>query len=146
MSICILDTSILLEILNIPNKSTQHEQILDEFRIKSEGRESFFLPMATIIETGNHIAQNGNGDIRRRKATKFVEFIKKALTGETPFTVIQFPKKEDMTIWIEQFPDSAMRRMGLGDLSIVQDLKTMRRKNKNRHVYIWSLDQHLSSL
>ncbi|MBR4984891.1 MAG: hypothetical protein IKY83_04045 [Proteobacteria bacterium] len=145
MSICILDTSIFLEILNVPDKATQHQKIVSDLKTKLEQNESFLLPMATIIETGNHIAQNGDGTIRRSIAQKFVEQVKKALEGESPFKVIQFPQREDMALWLEQFPDSAMRGSGLGDLSIVQDWEKMCRKNPHHHVYIWSLDNHLSS-
>ncbi|WP_308255994.1 hypothetical protein [Geminocystis sp. GBBB08] len=41
------------------------------------------------------------------------------------------------------FPDSAMRGSGLGDLSIIHDWQKLCNINQGRRVYIWSLDEHL---
>lgn len=60
MSICLLDTSVFVEFLNVPNMNTQHAGICDELKQKFRDGEFLFLPLATILETGNHIAQNGN--------------------------------------------------------------------------------------
>lgn len=56
-AICLIDTSIFLEILNVPHKASQSELIFQELKEKIEAGESLFLPMATILETGNHIAK-----------------------------------------------------------------------------------------
>ncbi len=50
-----------------------------------------------------------------------------------------------MLPWLKEFPDSAMRGIGFGDISIIQDWKRLRNQNKRATVYIWSLDQHLKS-
>ena len=57
-SICLIDTSIFLEFLNIPNFNQNREAVMQEFREYIELGCTFLLPMATILETGNHIAQN----------------------------------------------------------------------------------------
>ena len=62
MSICLLDTSVFVEFLNVPNMNTRHAEICDELKQKIRDGEIQFLPLATILETGNHIAQNGNFD------------------------------------------------------------------------------------
>ena len=41
------------------------------------------------------------------------------------------------------FPDSAMRRISIGDLSIIKAWERTRIQNHGRRVRIWSLDQHL---
>jgi hypothetical protein len=46
--------------------------------------------VATILETGNHIAQNGDGNQRRICAEKFVDQVTQALEGKSPFTPINF--------------------------------------------------------
>lgn len=40
--------------------------------------------MASILETGNHIAQNGNGSIRRTTALRFTKAVRGAFEGEAP--------------------------------------------------------------
>jgi hypothetical protein len=144
-AICLIDTSIFLEILNVPHKASQSELILQELKEKIEARESLFLPMATILETGNHIAKakKVDGNQRRICAEKFVNQVTQALEGESPFTPISFLKKEDLQGWLKEFPDEAMQGRGLGDLSIIHDWQRICDQNLGRRVYIWSLDKHL---
>jgi hypothetical protein len=142
-AICLIDTSIFLEILNVPQKASQSELILQELKEKIKAGESLFLPMATILETGNHIAQNGDGNQRRTCAEKFVDQVTQALEGKSPFTPINFLKKEDLQGWLKKFPDEAMGGRGLGDLSIIHDWQRICNKTPVRRVYIWSLDNHL---
>ena len=142
-AICLIDTSSFLEILNVPHKASQSELILQKLEEKIKARESLFLPMATILETGNHIAQNGDGNQRRTCAEKFVNQVTQALEGKSPFTPISFLKKEDLQGWLKEFPDEAMQGRGLGDLSIIHDWQRICDQNLGRRVYIWSLDKHL---
>lgn len=142
--ICLIDTSVFVEILNVPQKAKKHKLILDELKEKIDGKESLFLPMATIFETGNHIAQNGDGNQRRTCAMRFVNQVQMALRGESPFQTIEFIKLEMIQQWLKEFPDMAMRGNSLGDLSIIHDFKRICKQNSSRHVYIWSLDKHLS--
>ena len=92
MSICLLDTSVFVEFLNVPNMNTRHAGICDELKQKIRDGEFLFLPLATILETGNHIAQNGNGTQRRKNAVLFVEQVQLALEGKSPFTPIATPQ------------------------------------------------------
>ncbi|ELP56206.1 hypothetical protein O53_808 [Microcystis aeruginosa TAIHU98] len=142
-AICLIDTSIFLEILNVPHKASQSELILQKLEEKIKARESLFLPMATILETGNHIAQNRDGNQRRICAEKFVNQVTQALEGKSSFTPISFLRKEDLQGWLKEFPDQAMGGRGLGDLSIIHDWQKICDQNPSRRVYIWSLDKHL---
>lgn len=144
-AICLIDTSIFVEILDVPRKAADHEQVISELQAKIEAGESLFLPMATILETGNHIAQNGDGGERRVCAHKFVLQVQQALRGQSPFRPISFPEKEQLQQWLSEFPDSAMRRNSLGDLSIIHDFHRFCRQSPLRGIYIWSKDSHLSS-
>lgn len=92
MSICLLDTSVFVEFLNVPNMNTRHAEICDELKQKIGDGEFLFLPLATILETGNHIAQNGNGTQRRKIAVFFVKQVQLALEGKSPFTPIATPQ------------------------------------------------------
>lgn len=145
MTICIVDTSVLVELLNVPNMSSRHHEIKELLKQKITENEKLFLPMATILETGNHIAQNGDGTLRRKTAERFKEQIQKALDGESPFTPIQFPARKELTKWLERYPDSVAAGSGLGDISIICDWENMCRIHPGHRIYIWSLDHHLSS-
>ena len=142
-AICLIDTSIFVEILHVPLMATQPQKILKALQSKLEADESLFLPMATILETGNHIAQNGDGTQRRKCADRFVSQVQKAFAGDSPFTPLRFLQPEDLDRWLVNFPNHAMQGSGLGDLSIIQDWQRLCEQHPYRQVYIWSLDRHL---
>lgn len=144
MSICLVDTSILCEILQVPTKFGNHAEIYKEMGKKIK-TESLLLPMIAIIETGNHIGQNGNGNQRRETAKRFVRFVRDAINGETPFTTTPFFESESMQTWLDDFPDWAGRGSGLGDLTILKEFHRQCALHPSRRIYIWSLDGHLSS-
>lgn len=142
-SVCIIDTTIFLEILRVPGKSTCHVEIVAELRKKVEASETILLPMTTIIETGNHIAQNGDGRQRRAAASQFVKNVRNAIEGNAPFSPMNFLESDKLLKWIDAFPDEAMQEIGLGDFLIIREWEESKRKFKSRRVYIWSKDQHL---
>jgi len=144
-AVCLLDTSVLVEILNVPDKAQQHRQTLQQLKERIEGGQALFLPMATIFETGNHIGQAKNGGLRRQCAQHFVEQVTKALQGSSPFKPISFLRADELRGWLAEFPDHAGQGSGLGDLSIIHDWKRLCAQNKGRRVYIWSLDEHLQA-
>ena len=149
---CILiDTSILLELLNVPYMAKQSEQIWASFDKMEKSGGIFYIPLATIIETGNHIAQNGDGRERRRCAQEFVGFITNVLNSKSPFKYLSFLTKEDLQGWIDEFPEYAMRNdskgkgMGIGDLSIIKDMEKLHQQYPTADIIVWSLDGHLDS-
>ncbi len=143
MDICLIDTSILVEILNIPNKSQCHAETIYELQQNITDRVSLFLPMATILECGNHIAHIREGGIRRRVADFFVSQVNMALAETSPFIAILFHQKEEVQKWLAAFPEGATREQGLGDISIIEDWNRLCRLYKRHRVYIWSKDSHL---
>jgi hypothetical protein len=144
MSIGIVDTSIFCEILQVPTKSQHREIVTAQLIDHINHGVTLLLPMATILETGNHVAQNGNGNLRRRTASRFVEQVQKALNGEAAWTISRpLFQPDDLREYLAQFPDSAMRGTGLGDLSIIKEFEFQCKMNPGRRIFIWSLDHHL---
>ncbi|WP_055135217.1 hypothetical protein QZH45_00190 [Pseudomonas corrugata] len=144
-AVCLVDTSIFVEILNVPIKAQQHNETLQQLEQRIRDGESLFLPMATILETGNHIGQNGDGGARRGCAEQFTRQVGAALEGRSPFKAISFLQEDEMRAWLLEFPAHAMRGSGLGDLSIIHDWQRLCSLNPARRVYIWSSDIHLSA-
>lgn len=145
MTICIVDTSVLLELLNVPGKSSRHEEIVDDYAVRQSSSEQFLLSVAVLIETGNHVAQASQGHARRSCAEKFVTFARVALDGTSPFVATPFPTSPDITEWLDDYPDRAMQGVGLGDRSLIALWDLQRRLNARRRVYIWSFDEHLQA-
>ena len=144
MSICIVDTSVFCELLRVPNMGKEHRRYTKAFKSKINKRESIILPMATIFETGNHIGQNGDGQQRRSAAKRFVETVKQAIEGESPFTPTPFMDQRTLILWLDQFALAAVQGIGLGDLSIQQEWERERKLHPRRRVYVWSKDRHLA--
>ncbi|MCB0141885.1 MAG: hypothetical protein KDE50_18420 [Caldilineaceae bacterium] len=142
-SICIIDTSVFCNILKVPKKSQWHEKTIAQFRRYNDDSYTFLLPMATIYETGNHIAQNGDGQVRRKTAELFVQQVTQAFQGQAPWTPTPFDSSAEFSIWLSQFPDQAMRGSGLGDLSIIKVFERQCELHPHRRIFIWSYDSHL---
>ena len=151
MTVCIVDTSIFCNLLSVPSRCQQRGVVLEQFREKVKAKEIFLLPMTTILETGNHIGQNGDGNERRRAAMQFVAQVRLALDGQSPFTPTRFLLRDSLAKWLDEFPnwtgrsDSKGKGSGLGDLSIVKDFEQQCELSRGHRVYIWSLDEHLAS-
>jgi hypothetical protein len=142
-AVAIVDTSIFCNVLNIPHMNGEKEKVMKELEGFLENGTTLLLPMAAVYETGNHIAHLSDGKKRRSFAKVFVEQVRKAMTGEAPWQVMQVPTIEEVGEWLSSFPDSAMRGAGMGDLSIVKEWEKFKSKVPDHRVFIWSLDSDL---
>jgi hypothetical protein len=138
----LVDTSVLCNILDLPVRNQERVQVLSDFKKRIQDGNSFLLPYAVIVETGNHIAQI-TGNHKYNKAEEFVEYIKKAFNGDTPFTPLKFPSREDVLAWLDGFPKSCSSGIGFADYSTIQEWEYQRRTTPHYSVRIWSLDEHL---
>jgi hypothetical protein len=149
MSIGLVDTSIFCEVVPVPGRTQQREEVLDVLEDHIRNGVTLLLPIATILETGNHIAHISDGSQRRATAQRFVELVQQALgnvEGPAPWTVPEpLLTPEDMQRYLNEFPDCAMQGIGLGDLSIIEEYKRQCQLHQARQVFIWSLDGHLSA-
>lgn len=152
--ISIIDTSVFLNLLDVPNRNGEREQIDRDFLEYVELGATFILPMATIIETGNHIAQNGDGGTRRATAQRFCEHVQAAFNGSAPYRVSEFPNSREVLEWLHSFPNQAGQNKSpnrttegtsFGDLSIIEEYQKCCRLFSMSEVFIWSLDSDLAS-
>lgn len=153
-SVCIIDTSVFLNLLNVPGKNQDKDAIKQTFTEYVQLGATFILPMATIIETGNHIAQNGDGGTRRRTAQRFCTSVKGAFNGDAPYQPSDFPNAMEILAWIDNFADHAGRNKTLdkpnegtsfGDLSIIKEFEKSCSMFPMSEVFIWSLDSDLAA-
>ena len=106
-NIVIVDTSILLNILDVPFKNDQRAEVAERLKDHIRKGDQLFLPIATVLETGNHIAQNGDGNQKRKCALRFVETVRMAVTDSIPWALTPLPDNETLVSWLDDFPDSA---------------------------------------
>jgi len=145
-SIVIVDTSVLLNIIDVPERNQHKPQVLDRLEKLIEGGDHLFIPMAAIVEVGNHIAHVKNGGQRRTAAERFVREVRSALADQAPWKPINFPSNSEVLKWLEAFPDSATAGVGMGDLSIRQEWASCCARYAMSHVWVWALDGDLSGL
>ncbi len=126
--VLVLDTSILCCWLRIPGKDSagaNHDRWdfnrIDELLTSERAVGSFFvLPIASLIETGNHIAQC-NGD-RYKLATTLTDHLKDTVDGLSPWAAFT----EQSTLWeptnlqglAEEWPRLAVGGTSIGDATI----------------------------
>ena len=141
--VVIVDTTVLLNVLDIPPRNQNRDAVLAEFKKLVEREVSLLLPMVALFETGNHIARLSNGRQRRRHAARFCDRVGEALEGKAPWTPVPLPEPADLAQWLDEFPDHAMRKTGMSDLSIIKAWKAACTRHPNRRVRIWSFDGDL---
>jgi len=128
--VLVIDTSILCIWLKVPfmdtagpdhdkwDKPKVDEKILSESKIGT----TFVLPLATIIETGNHIA-HANGD-RKSIADSLADLMMKAADNSSPWAAFSSQTglwtpdklKELASTW----PSKAVRKISIGDATIIE--------------------------
>jgi hypothetical protein len=145
-----VDTSVVLNLLNFPGRSENRESVLQEFQRIVREKQTLILPLTSIVETGNHIAQLSNGQDRRRVAVAFSELLRKTADRKIPWTLDKLSmERDDLLYYADHFPKYAIREVGLGDLSIIHEFNryvtNLRAASVfNVKVFIWTLDTHLA--
>lgn len=150
-SLVLIDTTVFLNLLEIPHRCQNKDEIKEQFAKYPSDSNRFILPFSTIWETGNHIAQIKDGkEVRKKYANFFCVLVKKAMNGEAPFRVIDPPKNEDVLEWLASFPDAAgsgskkdEEGISWGDYTIIKTFEKLKEKMKMTSIKIWSTDRDL---
>lgn len=111
----------------------------------------FYLPLATLLETGNLIAKVRDGQERRLASQKFVSWVTRAFQNEDDvwnIATLAVPfqdRLEVLRLFQQQY---VMNGIGWGDMLIVEDAKILRRVQQARKpletkTCIWTLDETL---
>ncbi|HEY3365763.1 MAG TPA: hypothetical protein VGK74_11970 [Symbiobacteriaceae bacterium] len=143
-----IDTSIMDNLLNLPGKNERHQDARDELTRLVKRKDTLILPVATVIETGNHIAQlrvaQFTGDQRYQLAQKFAEFLRATAKGQAPW---EFGPPFDAAM-LEQIadllPKMAAKQIGGGDTSIRAAFDRYVATTPNVSVRVWSYDSDLA--
>lgn len=139
--IWIVDTSIFLNVLDVPGMNQDRVTVLADFQARIENKDAFLLPFGAILETGNHIVRLNSGGQRKDYAGKFVEQVKQAIDGEAPWRAVDFPEPEVFKDWLNDFPNHAQSNLSLVDHSIIKEWEAQCSRFKDSHeVRIWSTD------
>lgn len=145
MNVKFIDTSVMLNLLEVPGSCDKKELVKEQWRRYLEAKDTLFMPAATIIETGNHISHIADGNSRRGIAAKFGEYLRKTAYGEAPWKFYKSAMDQNELLYlagnIEEF---ATREIGIGDMSIVYTYEHFRDEMPAiGSIMIWSTDAHL---
>lgn len=126
--IIVIDTNILCVWLQVPGKNTcgSDNDQWDKTRVdpilqeEETAKTIFVLPLAVIIETGNHVAQAS--ERRYETALKLADIMKKTAESQTPWAA--FTKQSEL--WnadslkqlADEFPEFAKQKLAFGDATI----------------------------
>jgi len=126
--VLIIDTSILCVWLDVPGMDScgpDHDR-WDKQRVDAKierekaSNTTFVLPLATIIETGNHIAQASHS--RKERADALAEIMCKSAEDQEPWAAFAHQSElwspEGLKALAESWPTLAARRISIGDATI----------------------------
>jgi hypothetical protein len=129
--VLLIDTSLLCVWLKVPGKETagnnkwDFELVNEKILTEIEKGTTLVLPLATVIETGNHIAQakTTNSDSKRITSEEFAKIMIYAADETSPWAAF----REQIVLWeaeglknlAEKFPNQAVEKTSMGDASIV---------------------------
>lgn len=155
-AVVLIDTSVFLNVLNVPGFNESRDKIAEEYELRIKMGDTFLLPMATIWETGDHIADLNDGGARYRYAGIFLEQLELALSPSPPYALTNIFNHAEVLNIVKLFPETvkANRKgnrlnkeqrggISLSDLSIIEEWKRVKKMNNLRQVTIWSLDRDL---
>jgi hypothetical protein len=127
-SVVVIDTSILCVWLKVPGLEScgpdrdrwDFERVDREIKRHTASKMSLILPLTTIIETGNHIAQS-SGD-RFTLASELARVMNKAADAESPWAAFSEQSErwtpENLKKLAQDWPPLAAQKMSIGDATI----------------------------
>lgn len=128
--VLILDTSVLCCFLQVPGKETcgsdddrwNHRRIAALIDAEVKRASLLVLPLATIVETGNHIAQAKKGD-RFAVATRLAGFIALTAEGTSPWAAFsaqaELWEPGRLRVLAQTWPELAAGGTSIGDATII---------------------------
>lgn len=126
--VLVIDTSILCVWLDVPGRETcgrnddrwNKQRVKDIIDQETQAGTIFVLPLASIIETGNHIAQAPHSRYERGQA--LADLIRKTADSKTPWAAFsqqsELWSSEKLHALADTWPGLAVQKLSLGDATI----------------------------
>ncbi len=126
--VLVIDTSILCVWLDVPGMAAcgpdsdrwDKQRVESKLVAEQQTKTTFVLPLATIIETGNHITRAPHS--RKERAEALAELMRKSADEQSPWAAFaaQSPlwSPEKLKELAKSWPDAAVQGLSLGDATI----------------------------
>lgn len=146
-----IDTSVLCNLIEVPGRNQHATQVKDEFRRLVHAGTRFVIPITTVIETGNHIA-NASGD-RRAAAERLVALLELAETGTVPWQLHEISWDGEFLAQLRSGAATGQplvdllgnAQLGTGDVAILCERDAFRDRTDFTSVGIWTLERTLAA-
>lgn len=146
-----IDTSVLCNLVPVPGRAQNQDDVKREMAERLAHRERFILPITSVIETGNFIAQIQEGQTRRLTAEKLNEILRLICEGKAPWVLHDVAWNQhflgqllDGADTMMTYIEHATNQVGAGDLCIINERLQFEQRSQIR-ASIWTLDQGLGS-
>ncbi len=148
-SITLIDTSVLCELLRVPGKSDvmRSRELRSEMDRRVAAGERLVIPITTIIETGNHIAQCSGQ--RYGLARGLIKLLQTAASEESPWRVLETPFDAEFLRSLcdgdstgQDLAQLAAEKIGAGDVAVLVERDHLKRRS-SAQVQVWTLDAGL---
>lgn len=147
MNVRFIDTSIMCNLLEIPDMCADKERGKQEWKEVLEKKETLIMPLATIIETGNHVTHIADGHARYTVTMKFKEYLEKTAESKAPWTLYgNALDKEEIRYIAANMEQFTIAEIGIGDMTIIYAYeKYLAEEPAIGTIMIWSTDEHLAA-
>ena len=140
-----VDTSVMVNLLNIPGRNQHHNEAIIEYnKLMEQEKIVFVIPVATLVETGNHIAHISDGNLRFLIGKEFADLVRSAISMEGSWVTASEIPPNVLDVGLDKFMQFVPSGTGLGDATIVAQFEEYWTKQQPiGTMRIWSYDNHL---
>ncbi|MDV2981600.1 UNVERIFIED_CONTAM: hypothetical protein Q9R71_30945 [Actinomycetes bacterium ARC8] len=150
-TVSFIDTSILCNLVPVPGRDQKALEVKQELTERLGRGERFILPITSVIETGNFIAQLANGWERRETAERLDAILRLISEGKAPWVLNDVAWDKSFLKQLldgadteTNYVEHAVCQLGVGDLCIITERFQYWKRSQIRAT-IWTLDEQLSS-
>ncbi len=151
MKVVFIDTSVLCNLLPVPGRDQDQKQVRAEMQERFRAGEQFIIPITSVIETGNFIAQLKDGEVRRGVAQRFHDLLRLIIDGKAPWVLHDIAwNSKFLGLLLEgadtkvPYVDHSMAGLGMGDLCILAE-RCHYQQRLGLRAEIWTRDAQLSA-
>ena len=131
----LLDTSVVVELLQVPGFADRHEETVAAFTERANAGTELQMPVAALVEAGGHVGRIDNGHHRRQCATLLSRFVEHTIARSAPWSFAAMEWDEELLRQLVNPGDGpvtplvdslATKHLEMGDLLIVAEFKRVR--------------------
>ncbi|GEC75365.1 hypothetical protein GCM10010213_19370 [Microbacterium maritypicum] len=144
-----IDTTVLCNLVPVPGRDQNADEVRREMKERLARGERFILPITSVVETGNFIAQVSDGQLRRQTAEKLAAILNLICEGKAPWVLhdVAWDRAFLKTLLdgadtMSSYVEHAVNKVGAGDLCIITERFYFQERSSVR-AGIWTFDAGL---